>query len=394
MLRKRIVITGIGIISNLGFSQDEYWENRKNNNHHLSEENEDNNFNHYPGYKITSFNAKQFIKRRYIKPLDRVTRFCISGIGLAIKDSKLDIDSHKIGIIAGSMYHGIESIFTMKETYKEGGVDGVSPLFFPGTVFNASGAQAAIEWNITGPNCVVNNGMVSGLTAINKGIEYLLLGRVNAAIVGGHEMFHEFIYTKYEKLGYFSNGHSLNGGSRCMPFDSHGKGLVLGEGSCYFVLETYENAQKRKADIYGEIVSYHYVFSDKKTKQKDDFVHCINECLTGNRDNKIDLIICDGWGDKTYDKIQADAISEVIGKDDTYVISNKGCIGHTLGVSGAFNTLEGLLSLKNNGIAPVHHLTHTKFKLNFPREYIEKDLQTVLITSYDPQGNMAAMLIK
>ena len=391
-----VVITGIGIISNLGFSKDEYWANRRQQ---ICPEHitcfDTSICKAKKAYQITGFDPRQFIDRRYIKPLDTVTRFCIAGCGLALKDACLEIESDRIGILAGSKYHGIYSIFDLKQTYYEDGVSGVSPLLFPGSVFNASGAQAAIEWKATGPNCVINTGMASGLSSIIKAAEYVQTDKADAMVAGGNEMLHEYIFTKYDNLGCLSTG--ANGFEQSRPFDRNRNGMVLGEGACYFVLESLEAARKRNAHIYAELVHWCSAFCANDDQGLQSRTDCVKDTLRVNGADyvdRVDLVVTDACGGRKCDDIQAKIVVDVFSRNNPYVTSNKASLGHTLGASGAFNVAEAVLSIQNQGISPIRNLKEPEVQLNYVTDYLPAEIEYVLVTTYDPGGNNAALLIK
>lgn len=394
---RAIAITGVGIISSLGFNSRDYWENRKSNQDKSSEVTafDTVNLKARKAYPILKFEPKTFIERRFIKPLDQVTKFCVSGSGLAIKDAKLEgTDKSRVGLVAGSKYHGIYSIFNIKETYQQGGVGEVSPVFFPGTVFNASGAQAAIEWKLTGPNCTVNTGMASGLTAIIKGVEYLLLNKATAMISGGNEMLFDYTMNKYDRLDRLSCGE--NDEEQCRPFDEKRNGMMLGEGACYFALESTESAQKRQVPVYAEIINYSYNYNPEEDNTFESFIDCMQQALIVNGEkynDKIDLIVADGCGDLQLDMVVAKAIQATF-NHNPFITSNKGCIGHTLGASGAFNLLDGVLCIQNQAVLPVQNLFDPILPLNFVTEFKETTIKNVLITSFDPDGNNACVLLR
>ena len=301
-MENNIVITGIGLISRLGHNVEEFWHNRKSV--------QTTNFQ-YKGntMPIEDFDPKQFLKRKLIKNLDTVTRYCVAATGMALEDSKIEIDKSKVGIVAGSVYNGIFSIFDVKDAYCQGGITNVSPLYFPGTVFNASAAQAAIEWKVTGPNCTVNSGTSSGLLAIVKGIQYLQLDKAKAMICGGNEMLFDYIVSNYSFLNQLS---PTEEGFK--PFDKNGKGMVLGEGACYFTLEAEKDAYDRGSKIYAKILNYFQNFNPNQEDQLSSMEECIlSTVIKENCDyrNELDLIVVDGNGIPKNDKLIINAIEKV-----------------------------------------------------------------------------------
>ncbi len=373
-MNNNIVISGIGIISSLGNNPKEFWNKRKYFN--------EKSFATYP---IDNFNPKEYIKRKYIKNLDPVTRYCISASGEALKDSEGMFLNEKLGIIAGSMYHGLFSIFTTMESHNEGGVNNVSPLYFPGVVFNAASAQAAIEWGAKGPNSTINTGMSSGLSAIIKGIEYIVLNRAETMLCGGVEVIDEYVSFRFDKLKYITASSSND----FSPFNNLNKGLKLGEGACFFSIQKKQHAILNNCKTYAEIVGYGQTFGiDEYSIQR-----CINEA-TFNDHESIDLIILDSLGDVEYDNKIIDCIQQVFKNHQPYITCNTSTIGHTLGASGAFNLLEGVLSLITQEIAPIYNLPKSISRnLNFTKKTMSSPINKVLITSFDLNGNNTCIVL-
>jgi 3-oxoacyl-[acyl-carrier-protein] synthase-1 len=232
--------------------------------------------------------------------------------------------------------------------------------------------------------------MTSGLTAVIKGAEYLLLNKADAMICGGNEMLFDFIMSKYDRLDLLSSGN--NEKEQCRPFDDKRNGIMLGEGACYFTLES----KRREAEPLAEMINYSYNFNPDKNSTIDAFIECMKESLHVNGEdytNKVDLVVADGSGDLEMDMLIATAISKTF-SHNPYVTSNKGCIGHTLGASGAFNLLDGILCLQNQALLPIQNLLDPILPLNFVTEYQEAAIDNVLVTSVDPDGNNACILLK
>lgn len=400
MNERALVITGMGIVSSLGLSKDDYWNKILNNEGGIDwvEGFDTGSYAAKKGGEIRGFEAEKLIKRRYIKPLDRITRYSIVSIDQALHDAGLHEDAvnkQNIGIVIGSMYHGIGSIFKFKQECDENELLGLSPLYFPGIVFNSPAGQAAIEFKIEGPNSTINTGASSGLFAVLKGIEYVLSGKAEIMIAGGAEMFHEYIFAKYDRLGCLSCGG--NGREKCMPFDRGRNGIILGEGACFFVLETCESAMKRNAHIYAQIAGYRSNYCDDGERNRVDALsRCIrNALIIDDRDmaTEIDVVVSDGSGHKINDSIEAESIQTVFQKRSPIILSNKANAGHALGASGAFNLCVALLSISRGEIPPVKNLFDPEYSLNFARQRMKREVNNVLVNSIDFNGNNASLCI-
>lgn len=392
-MEERIVISGIGVISPLGFSKEEFWQGLLNKATGIAETLELSHFADSARMvgKIANFKAKDYIKRPVLKPLDQVTRYCIAAAGKALQDANLEITDEnrgKTAIIAGSMYQGIGCIFDFKKACYENGLTHLSPLFFPGIVFNSLSGQAAIEHKIQGPNNTIGNGTGSGLSAVTKAVEYIRSGKASAVIAGGAEMIHDFIFYKYDRLGRLSS--PQKGAEKCSPFDKQRNGFILGEGGCFFVIEKESAAIARGASIHAVIENYHasHCAQTEKQPQVDALAACMEHGSQAQASaGPVSAIICDSSGCPELDAIEAEAIRKLYQEDGPVLTGNKANIGHTLGVSGAFNLCQGVMCLKEAQVPPIKNLDAPEIPLNYARVAVDGDIRRVLVNSLDFNRN-------
>lgn len=395
----KIVISGIGLISPLGHSIDEFWRGLINAEDGIEAI---SNLNHFQdggrqAGQVTNFKAKEFIKRPVLKPLDMTTRFCIAGVAKALQDAGLEINDEnrqQTAIIAGSMYQGIGCIFNFKKACYENGLTHLSPLFFPGIVFNSLSGQAAIEHKIEGPNSTIGNGVNSGLSAVTKAVEYIRSGKATTVIAGGAEMLHDFIFYKYDRLNMLAS--AKKGAEKALPFDTRREGFILGEGACFFTIEKESAARTRGATVYGVIDNYSSVYCPAQdTEAKAEaLANCMKKSSeqTDGHD-KVDAIVCDASGCPETDAIEAEAIHKLHGDDGPLLTANKANIGHALGASGAFNLCQGLLGLVKNQVPPIKNLENPEKNLNYVRETVSAEFDRVLINSVDFNNNYLSICV-
>ncbi|MEN8141400.1 MAG: beta-ketoacyl synthase N-terminal-like domain-containing protein [Thermodesulfobacteriota bacterium] len=391
----KIVITGIGVISSLGFSKEEFWDGLLTGRQgtapgEIGKENGGAQQPRQLGH-VTGFKAKRYMKRPVLKPLDMVTRYAIAGVGQAIADAGLEINEtnqQRTGVIAGSMYQGIGNIFKFKKACHDNGQEHLSPLFFPGIVFNSLSGQAAIEYKIKGPNNTIASGTASGLTAVAKGMDYILAGKADTVIAGGAEMIHDFVFHKYERLGRLAQ---RGADERCRPFAKDRDGFILGEGSCFFVLERESAARARGATIHAVLDGYGAAFCPSPGAEAESLAGCLKR---SGGDMAPDIIVSDSSGCHDLDAVEAAAIGKSYGASDGPLITgNKGNIGHSLGASGAFNLCQGVMSLAAGQVAPLTGMAEPEFALNYARQAGPMPVSRVMVNAIDFNNNYLAMSI-
>ena len=308
--------------------------------------------------EISGFKASNHIKRRYLRPLDQVTVQCIAMVADAMADAGIAIDSldqSRVGVVIGSMYAGIGCIFDFKQACYEAREEeylGLSPLFFPGIVFNSLSGQPAIEFGFTGVNSVVNSGNASGLLAVIKGAEYIRSGQADIVIAGGAEMRHPLLDEKYSVRGADPRLADL------------GENFKFSEAVCLYVLHRANDQRFAENKRYATLgnSSYGYLgqgfgdglFTKKLAKQ-----------LSVNSDLPDTVIACTE-NSAPLNEHESTAIETVFADQPPRVMANKSIFGHTLGASGSLNLLHGLTMPES---------------------------KRVQVNSLDPDGNFALLTI-
>jgi len=342
----KICISGIGLITPLGQRVEENW-------------NAISNGVTADDFNIKNFRATEYIKRRYLRPLDAITIRCIAMVAAAMEDSGADIksiDPRRVGLVLGSVFAGIGCIFDFKQTCyeaRESNYIGLSPLYFPGIVFNSLSGQPAIEFGFAGPNSVVNNGLSSGLLAVIKGAEYIMTGKADVIIAGGAEMKHPFIDKKYNTQKDTQSVKSL------------GSDFSISEATCVFVLHREGDPGFSSATRYGTIESWRYGFFPNGYSVKQ-----LNKAISSlpNIDyDSVDTVVMDAYRGSKLGEYEYQAIDSVFSGSNPTLLNNKKYFGHTLGASGSLNLFHGLL--------------HSRHK--------REDKNKILVNSLDPDGNYA-----
>jgi 3-oxoacyl-[acyl-carrier-protein] synthase II len=313
--------------------------------------------------RIEGFRASDYIKRRYLRPLDDVTLRCIAMSAEAIRDAGVaesGLDPSRIGVVLGSMYAGIGCIFNFKQACFQSRAEtylGLSPLYFPGIVFNSLSGQPAIELKYTGPNAVVNAGFTSGLLAVIKGIEYIRSGQADVVIAGGAEMHHPYLEEKYERR---------HADPRLAAV---GSGFKLSEAVCLFVMHRADDARFGSRAPYASVCSWRCGFLPEG--YRGDGLAKALSCMSETEYGPVDtLVTCSCEGSPMYEHERA-SIDRAFTTAPPRLLGNKGNFGHTLGASGALNLLQGLL---DSGGGSTERRT--------------------LVNSLDPNGNFALLSVR
>lgn len=351
MSAQQICISGIGLVTPLGQRVADNWAALKNDQRAASTE-------------IKGFKALDYIKRRYLRPLDDVTIRCIAMTGAAMQDAGVkieDFDPARVGIVVGSMFAGIGCIFNFKQTCYEGRQEnyvGLSPLYFPGIVFNALSGQPAIEYGYTGPNAVVNAGFVSGLLAVIKGIEYIQTGKADVVIAGGAEMSHSFIRQKYVVQ---KNDPAI---------ESLGTDFQPAEAVCLFVLHRGNDQRFSRDTVYAMVEGWRYGFQPNGFTS-DGLAREIMSipALAGN---DLGAVVMSSYEGSSLSQYEGKAIQKLFATRNPVLLRNKKNFGHTLGASASLDLFHGLLFARNQ----------------------EKYAGTVLVNALDPGGNYAFLSIR
>ncbi len=249
----------------------------------------------------------------------------------------------------------------------------------------------------------ISSGFTSGTDAIGNAVKLIQNGKARVIIAGGVEQISLDLYMVFylQKMLAGTNG---AGNEISMPFDKRRDGFIMSEGSYVFVMEDAEHAQSRGARIYGEISGYGSLFSGNRNsdiekrveKARNTMKLCIDDA--GISPDNLNLINANGNSGKLSDLIEAKAIKELFGKKskEVPVHSIKSTLGESYGASGAAQTASALLSISNGLIPPTINCEEKdpECNLNIVNEKLEKNINTVLINSFDLSGNNSCLVIK
>ena len=360
---RRVVVTGIGLITSLGIGKQKTWERVLNGEcgiDKITAFDTTEQSIHIAG-KVKDCNTEDYIEKKEIKELARFSQFGVRASGLVLGNSKFVIDesnAERTGVIVGSGIGGLEIIETEVGKLLEKGSRRVSPFYIPGAIVNMAAGNVSIYLGAKGPNTSVVTACAAGTNSIGDAYEIIKLGKADTMIAGGAEAtITPSGIAGFANLKALSTIEDPKKASR--PFTADRAGFVMGEGAGILILEELEQAKARGAKIYAEIVGYGSTgdayHMTSPSEGGEGAVRAMKMALDEAEADitEVDYINAHGTSTPANDKNETAAIKTLFG-DHAYklaVSSTKGATGHILGGTGGVEA--GFLALAiNEGILP------------------------------------------
>ena len=365
-MNKRVVITGIGVVTPVGIGKAAFWDsivNGRSGVGMISLFDTTDYACHIAG-EIKNWAPEQFIEKKKIKRMDRFTQFAVGASRLAVQDSGLDVtkvDPERCGVIVGS---GIGGLMTVEAEYKtliEKGPRRVSPFLIPMLITNIAPGEIAIEFGFTGVNYSVSSACATSNHAIGQAQRHLRSGDADVIIAGGAEAaITQLGVSGFCQARALTTAFNDNPTKASRPFDKNRSGFVMGEGSGIVVLETLEHAQARGAKIYAELAgygatddAYHITAPSPEGKAAAKAIRLALDDA-GLKPEEVDYVNAHGTSTELNDKTETAVIKNVFGDHarKLAVSSTKSMTGHLLGAASAVELIATLLCMENDMIHP------------------------------------------
>ena len=366
MSRRRVVVTGLGIVSPVGSSVDDAWTNILAGRNGIGPitRMDVSRFTTRIGGAVKGFDRERYVSNKDARKMDEFMHYGVGACADAIADSGLQIDdsnSDRVGIVFGSGIGGIETIGFALEKYFEGGRSPrkISPFFIPSSIINMVAGHVSINYGIRGPNLAVVTACTTGTHSIGLAARTIAYGDADVMIAGGSEMA-----TATLGLGGFCSAKALSqrnddpeAASR--PWDRDRDGFVLGDGAGAMVVEDYEYAKARGATIYAEVAGFgmsgdaHHITAPLESGEGAAL--CMSNAMRDAQINPDDVDYLNAHGTSTPlgDKAETVAIKRAFGDsaEQLAVSSTKSMTGHLLGAAGAVEAIFCALAIRD-GVAP------------------------------------------
>ena len=408
--RRRVVITGLSVLSPLAPSLSETWEKALNGQSGVkkSPELESAHLDVYISGDVPNLVISDHFNKKELKKLGRFIQLILICTKAALKDSGLEMNNNealaaRAGVITGSAMGGMEEIIAQQAVLDNHGPHRISPLFIPSILTNMAPAHISLLLGTRGPNFSVNSACAAGAHAIGEAARYIWEGHCDLMISGGSESC-----TNPLSVSSFCNMRALssrNGDPEraSRPWDKDRDGFVISEGAGICILEDYEHAVRRGAPIYGELTGYgfssdaYHITSPPKDGQ-GAFI-AMTQALKHAQLNPedIDYINAHGTSTPIGDFVETVAIKNAFGDHakKLWISSTKSMTGHTLGAAGAIEGILSVMSIKHNAVHPTINLDQPDFNCDLdyvPHEAREKEIKHALCNSFGFGGTNAALI--
>lgn len=366
MSRRRVVVTGLGIVSPVGSKIDQAWANIVAGRSGIGPITrfDVSRFSTRIGGAALDFDRERYLSDKDARKMDEFMHFGVGACVDAIEDAGVEVDegnSPRVGVVFGSGIGGIETIEISLEKYIDGGRSPrrISPFFIPSSIINMVSGYVSIAYGMRGPNLGVVTACTTGTHSIGLAARSIAYGDADVMVAGGSEMA-----TSTLGLGGFCSAKALStrnddpeGASR--PWDRDRDGFVLGDGAGAMVLEEYEHARARDAKIYAEVIGFgmsgdaHHITAPLESGEgaRLCMVNAMNDAGVNPED--VDYVNAHGTSTPLGDKAESLAIKRAFGDcaHDLAISSTKSMTGHLLGAAGAVEAIFSVLAIRD-GVAP------------------------------------------
>ncbi len=367
MTKKRVVVTGLGLITPVGIGVESSWKNLLNGVSGISNitKFDTTGFKSQVAGEVKNFDPDLYLNPKDSRRMDTFMQFgLVAGIE-AFKDSGLEVteeNSERIGVSIGSGIGGINSIEVTSDNFDQGGPRKVSPFFVPGTIINMISGNLSIMFGLKGPNISIVTACTTGTHSIGDAGRMIEYGDADVMIAGGSEA----AITELTVAG-FSAAKALtqrndDPKTASRPWDKDRDGFVIGEGAGVMVLEEYEHAKRRGAKIYCELSGFgmsadaYHITAPSIDGPKRSMINAINNA--GINSDEVGYINAHGTSTPLGDLNEANAIKETFGKHayDLVVNSTKSMTGHLLGGAGGIESVFTALAIHHQVSPPTMNI--------------------------------------
>ena len=402
MRPKRVVITGIGLITSIGIGKDDFWSCLINGSSGIKEITSFDTSDYDGKFdgEIPDFNPYVFFPKEKMDSLDKACQLALCSAKLAVEDSSLDLNNinhKKAGVIIGTTSGTSNSFEQYHTTWLNQGICAIDintvSKYRHVNMPNCISEQFALN------NCsmLIGTACAAGAYSIGESFDLIRYGKCQLMLAGGADAMSELSHCGFDALRSLTK-------TKCRPFDRQRDGLVVGEGSAVLILESLEQALARKANIYAEIIGYglscdaeHMTAPQVSGKEPAlSMVRALTDA--GIKPNEIDYINAHGTGTILNDKMETNAIKRAFGEYayKVPISSIKSMIGHTFGAAGAIEAAVSALTITNNTIPPTinYQEPDPECDLDYVANKCRKtQVNMVLSSSFAFGGNNASLVL-
>ncbi len=406
--QRRVVVTGMGLITPLGLNLKESWQGLVNGKSGIGKITafDASAYDAKIAGEVKGFNSDDYIAKKEQKKMDRFIHLALGATKMALDDAQLNIpenEKERVGSIIGVGMGGLPFIEAQNNILRDRGPGRVSPFFIPSVITNMASGQVTMTYGFKGPNYSVTSACASGAHAIGEAAGLIREGRCDVMVVGGTEA----VVTPMAIAGFSSmralSTRNDNPEAASRPWDRDRDGFVLSEGAGMLILEDYEYASQRGARIYAEVCGY---------GSSSDAYHMTSPAPGGAgaaqamkyslldarlNPEQVGYINAHGTSTNAGDELETQAIKTVFGSHakKVWISSTKSMIGHTLGAAGAIESVISIQVLATNTVPPTINLDNPSDGCDLdyvPKTAREKKMDYVLNNSFGFGGTNCSVL--
>jgi 3-oxoacyl-[acyl-carrier-protein] synthase II len=411
-MTKRVVVTGVGLVTPLGTGTDKSWNNLVAGNSGIAR------ISHFDAEgvgmactiagEVNDFDVTAFINKKDARKMDTFIQFGVAAADMALKQSGLEItdeNAERVGVVIGSGIGGMPAIEKTMRAYEKGGPRKISPFFIPMTIINMVSGWVSMNTGAKGPNTATVTACATGTHAIGDAFEIIARGDADAMIAGGSEAC-----VCELAVGGFAAARALstnneNPEQASRPWDKDRDGFVMGEGAGVLVLESLETAEKRGAEILAEVVGYGMsgdaYHMTSPAPEGEGGGRCMKAALDGAKINpeEVDYINAHGTSTPMGDLCETQGIKNTFGAHASklMVSSSKSMTGHLLGAAGGIEAAFSVLAVHNGIVPPTINLDNPSEGCDLdyvPHTAREVNIDVAISNSFGFGGTNASVIVR
>lgn len=355
-MHRRIVVTGLGVVTAIGIGKDEFWKAALAGKNGISPITsfDTKDFPTHNGGEIRNFRPEMFISRKKAEFMGRASQLAVAASRLAVEDAHLDLSGlpkEKCGICFGTTMGEVQVLQQLDDAWIKSGIDALDVAGILQTPCSVVVVNLARELNFKGPGFVIANACAAGNFSIGRAYDIIRLGRADVVLAVGADAFSRIAFTGFNRMLAIAP-------DKCQPFDKNRKGMMVSEGAGALILEPLDNALARNARIYAEILGYgiscdaHHMTAPLSEGISRAIKNALKE--SNIRAEEVNYINAHGTGTPANDKEECLAIKSVFlgSARNIAVSSTKSMLGHTMGAASAIEAAVCCLAVQNGLIPP------------------------------------------
>ncbi len=416
---RRVVVTGMGIVSPLGCGIEPTWANilaSKSGAKRIDDFEVEDIACHIAHriplgkYADGAFDPDEWMDVKEQRKVDPFIIYAMAAATQAIEDAgvapKTQAEQERIGTLIGSGIGGIGGIYDASVTLHEKGPRRISPFFIPGRIINMASGNVSIRFGLKGPNHSVVTACSTGAHAIGDAARLIALGDADVMVAGGAESpVNRLSIAGFAACRALSTGFNDRPTEASRPYDKDRDGFVMGEGAGIVVLEDYERAKARGAKIYGEVIGYglsgdaYHITAP--AEDGDGGYRCMQAALkrAGIAPSEIDYINAHGTSTPLGDEIELGSVTRMLGDAASKVSmsSTKSAIGHLLGAAGSVEAIFCLLAMRDGMAPPTINLDNPSVETEIdlvPHKPRQREINVALSNSFGFGGTNASLIFR